>query len=35
MATKAKEKTTEKWEVKDRLYYLKNNVSPLTLTLAS
>lgn len=35
MATKAKEKTTEKWEIKDRLYYLKNNLSPLTFTLAS
>ena len=35
MATKAKEKTTVKWEIKDRFYYLKNNVSPLTLTLAS
>jgi hypothetical protein len=33
MATKAK--TTKKWEVKDRLYYLKNNLSPLTFTLAS
>ena len=33
MATKAK--TTEKWEIKDRLYYLKNNLSPLTLTLSS
>ena len=35
MATKAKEKTTEKWEVKDRRYYLKNGMSPLTFTLAS
>jgi len=33
MATKAK--TTVKWEIKDRLYYLKNNLSPLTLTLSS
>ena len=29
MATKAKEKTTKNWESKDRLYYLKNGVSPL------
>jgi len=35
MATKAKEKTTTKWEVKDRRYYLKNGMSPLTFTLAS
>ena len=35
MATKAKEKTTVEWEIKDRLYYLKNNLSPLTFTLAS
>jgi hypothetical protein len=35
MATKEKTNSTAKWEIKDRLYYLKNNVSPLTLTLAS
>jgi len=35
MATKAKEKTTVKWEIKDRRYYLKNGMSPLTFTLAS
>ena len=35
MATKAKEKTTAKWEIKDRRYYLKNGMSPLTFTLAS
>lgn len=35
MATKAKEKSSTKWEVKDRRYYLKNGLSPLTFTLAS
>ncbi len=35
MATKAKEKTTEKWEIKDRRYYLRNNLSPLTFTLSA
>ena len=32
---KAKEKTKDNWEVKDRRYYLLNNKSPLTMTLAS
>ena len=32
---KAKEKTKDNWEVKDRRYYLSNNKSPLTMTLAS
>ena len=35
MATKEKTNPTVKWDIKDRFYYLKNNVSPLTLTLAS
>lgn len=35
MATKAKQKTTEKWEIKDRRYYLRNNLSPLTFTLSA
>ena len=35
MATKEKEKATKNWESKDRLYYLKNGVSPLTFTLSS
>ena len=35
MATKEKTSPTVKWDVKDRFYYLKNNVSPLTFTLAS
>ena len=35
MATKAKGNTTTKWEIKDRRYYLKNGMSPLTFTLAS
>jgi hypothetical protein len=35
MATKAKEKTKNTWEIKDRRYYLANNQSPLTMTLAS
>lgn len=32
---KTKEKQQVKWEVKDRMYYLNNNKSPLTFTLAS
>jgi len=32
---KTKEKTSDTWEVKDRRYYLANNISPLTMTLAS
>ena len=35
MSKKEKTNSTAKWEIKDRFYYLKNNVSPLTLTLAS
>lgn len=35
MATKAKTKSSTKWEIKDRRYYLKNGLSPLTFTLAS
>jgi hypothetical protein len=35
MATKEKTNPTVNWDIKDRFYYLKNNVSPLTLTLAS
>lgn len=35
MATKAKQNTTTQWEIKDRRYYLKNGMSPLTFTLAS
>jgi len=30
-----KESENSNWEIKDRRYYLKNNLSPLTLTLAS
>jgi len=32
---KAKEKTKDTWELKDRRYYLSHNKSPLTMTLAS
>jgi len=32
---KTKEKTKDTWEVKDRRYYLANDKSPLTMTLAS
>jgi len=35
MATKAKAKSSTKWEIKDRRYYLRNGLSPLTFTLAS
>jgi hypothetical protein len=35
MATKAKQNATTQWEIKDRRYYLKNGMSPLTFTLAS
>ena len=34
--SKVKEKPVkETWEIKDRIYYLKNDKSPLTLTIPS
>ena len=33
METQAPVKNT--WEIKDRMYYLKNNMSPLTYTIRS